>query len=54
MAKFNITYFERVNNYWSDIIEAETEEEAANIFFAQIQGEEPNSSDTIDTELEIS
>lgn len=53
MPKFNITYYERTNLHWSDIIEAETEELATDIFFANIQGTEPNSTDTIDTILEI-
>lgn len=52
MTTYTIDYYERVNNYWNREIEADTLIEAQDIFLAEIQGEEPDHIDVIDTVFE--
>jgi len=47
MPKFNIDYFERVNNYWNREIEADTLVEAQTKLREEIQGTEPDHVDVI-------
>ena len=52
MATFTIDYYERVNNYWCREIEADSLDQAQDIFLKEIQGEEPDSVDVIDAIFE--
>ena len=52
MTIFNINYYERVNNYWSREIEADTLDEARDLFLEEIQGTEPDDVDVIDNVFE--
>jgi hypothetical protein len=52
MATYTIDYYERVNNYWHREIEADTLIEAQDLFLQEIQGEEPDHIDVIDTVFE--
>jgi hypothetical protein len=52
MPKFNIDYFERVNNYWNREIEADTLVEAQSKMREEIQGAEPDHQDIIGYEYE--
>ena len=52
MAKYTIDYYERVNNYWCREIEADTLDQAQDIFLSEIQGTEPDDVDVIDTMFE--
>jgi len=52
MTIYTIDYYERVNNYWSREIEADTLNEAQVIFLAEIQGTEPDDVDVIDNVFE--
>jgi len=52
MATFTIDYYERVNNYWCREIEADSLDQAQDIFLKEIQGAEPDSVDVIDTIFE--
>jgi hypothetical protein len=52
MPKFNIDYFERVNNYWNREIEADTLLEAQEKMREEIQGVEPDHQDIIGYEFE--
>ena len=47
MATFFVQYNERVNNFWSRDIEADTLEQAQDIFLSEIQGTEPDNVDAI-------
>jgi hypothetical protein len=47
MPKYNIDYFERVNNYWNREIEAENSTIAQTLFLEEIQGTEPDHVDRI-------
>ena len=49
MATYRIEYYERVSNYWYREIEADSSDQAEDIFLKEIQGEEPDSIDTIDS-----
>lgn len=49
MPIFTIEYNERVNNFWSRDIEAETLDQAQDIFLTEIQGQEPDDSDVVDS-----
>ena len=50
--KFNLDYYERVNNYWNREIEADTLVEAMTKFREEIQGTEPDHVDMIGYEFE--
>jgi hypothetical protein len=52
MPKFNIDYYERVNNYWSREIEADTLIEAQEKLREDIQGTEPDHIDIVGYEFE--
>jgi hypothetical protein len=52
MATYTIEYYEQVEQYWSREVAADTIEMAHEIFFSMIQGEVPNSEETIDGTLE--
>jgi len=48
MPTYTIDYYERVNNYWCREIDADTLDEAQDIFFKEIQGTEPDDVDVIE------
>ena len=48
MPTFTIDYYERVNNYWCREIDADTLDEAQDIFLKKIQGTEPDDVDVIE------
>ena len=52
MPIYNIDYYERVNNYWSREINANSIEEAKKFFLEEIQGTEPDDVDVIDNVFE--
>ena len=52
MTTYTIDYYERVNNYWSREIEADTLDQAQDIFLKEIQGTEPDDVDVIDNVFE--
>jgi hypothetical protein len=52
MPIFEIDYYERVNNYWSREIEADTLDKAQDLFLVEIQGTEPDNTDVIDNVFE--
>lgn len=52
MPIFDIDYYERVNNYCSREIEADTLIEAQDIFLKEIQGTEPDNVDVIGSVFE--
>ena len=52
MTTYTIVYYERVNNYWSREIEADTLDQAQDIFLKEIQGTEPDDVDVIDNVFE--
>lgn len=47
MNTFNFTYHERVDNEWNAEIEADSEEEAREIFLDKIQGTQPDESNVV-------
>jgi len=52
MPIYNIDYYERVNNYWNREIEADSIEQAKDLFLEEIQGTEPDDVDVIDNVFE--
>lgn len=52
MNTYTIEHYEQVEQYWSREVTADTIEMAQEIFFSMIQGEVPDSVETIDSTTE--